>query len=80
MAFAKMVLSFRSTDLIGAILLSGNSLFAGRSEETKEIVQRVLQLHPALRRSQLMERYPPLRRSEDRTKWIAMIDSLGLPE
>ncbi len=80
MAFAKKVLSFRPTDILGAMLLSGNALFAGRAAETKEAVDKILQLHPALSRSQLSERYPPLRRPEDNRKWVTMIEGLGLPE
>jgi TolB-like protein len=58
---------------------ASNSL-AGRLEKAQKLMARLCHLDPALRISNLADTMPPLRRSEDRNRWIEGLRKAGLPE
>jgi len=53
---------------------------AGRLREAEKAMERVRQLHPALRISNLKNYVPPFRRSEDFARWADALRKAGLPE
>ncbi len=58
---------------------AASAALAGRLGEAETAMARLRQLHPQLRISDLMETLP-LRRPEDRDKWIDGLREAGLPE
>ena len=53
---------------------------AGRLGKAQKLMARLRQLDPALRISNLANTMPPLRRPEDRKKWVEGLRKAGLPE
>jgi tetratricopeptide (TPR) repeat protein len=53
---------------------------AGRLREAENAMERVRQLHPALRISNLKDHLPPFGRSEDFARWAEALRQAGLPE
>jgi predicted Zn-dependent protease len=53
---------------------------AGRLGKAQKLMARLRQLDPALRISNLANTMPPLRRPEDRNKWVEGLRKAGLPE
>jgi tetratricopeptide (TPR) repeat protein len=60
------------------IFAAANAL-TGRQEAAQQAVERLRQLDPALRISNLKDRYP-LRRPEDLARWADGLRRAGLPE
>ena len=59
--------------------IASNSL-AGRLEKAQKLMARLRHLDPALRISNLADTMPPLRRPEDRNRWVEGLRKAGLPE
>jgi TolB-like protein/Tfp pilus assembly protein PilF len=64
---------------LAAGTFAASAALAGRLGEAETAMARLRQLHPQLRISELMETLP-LRRPEDRDKWIDGLRKAGLPE
>jgi hypothetical protein len=60
------------------ILAAANAL-TGQQDEAQQTVELLLQLDPALRISNLKDRYP-LRRAEDLARWADGLRKAGVPE
>ena len=63
----------------GLRVLAASKALAGQSEEAREAVNRILQLDPAVRISNLKDRISPLR-PEDFAKYVDALRKAGLPE
>lgn len=64
---------------LAAGTFAASAVLAGRLVEAEKAMTRLRQLEPQLRISDLMEVFP-LRRPEDRLKWIEGLRKAGLPE
>jgi adenylate cyclase len=61
-------------------LAAASNALAGRPEQAQKFMARLRHLDPALRLSNLADTMPPLRRSEDRQRWVEGLRKAGLPE
>jgi TolB-like protein len=61
------------------VAAAGHAL-AGRLTEARKAMARLRQAHPELRLSTLADVMSPLRRPEDRAKWVDGLRKAGLPE
>jgi TolB-like protein len=59
---------------------AASNALAGRLDEAQKAMTRVRQLDPALRISNLEDVLPPLRRAEDRARYVDGLRKAGLPE
>jgi TolB-like protein/tetratricopeptide (TPR) repeat protein len=75
---AKVLRDHPDYQLALRIFAAANAL-TGRQEEARQAVERLRQLDPALRISNLKDRYP-LRRPEDLARWAEGLRRAGLPE
>jgi len=60
-------------------ILAASKALAGQLEEAREAIDRLLQLDPAVRISNLKDRISPLR-PEDLAKYTGALRKAGLPE
>jgi TolB-like protein len=65
--------------ILSNTILAASSALAGRSMHAERAASRLRQFQPSLCISHLMELFP-LRRPEDRSKWIDGLRKAGLPE
>lgn len=61
------------------VMAAGHAM-AGRNAEAREIIARLRVMDPALRLSNLADILPPLRRLDDRNRYIEALRMAGLPE
>jgi TolB-like protein len=61
-------------------ILAASNALAGRLDEAQKAVARLRQLDPSLRISNLEDVLPPLRRAEDRARYVDGLRKAGLPE
>jgi hypothetical protein len=61
-------------------ILAASNALAGRSDEAQKTMARLCQLDPGLRMSNLEEVMLPLRRAEDRARYVEGLRKAGLPE
>jgi hypothetical protein len=61
-------------------ILAASNALAGRLDEAQKAVARLRQLDPSLRISNLEGVLPPLRRAEDRARYVDGLRKAGLPE
>ena len=59
---------------------AASSASAGRFEDARKAMERLRQLAPSLRLSNLEDVLPPARRPEDRRKYVEALRKAGLPE
>jgi hypothetical protein len=64
---------------IAAGVAAASGALAGRSADAQKAMERLRQLDPALRLSNLKDLFP-LRRSEDFARWAEGLRMAGLPE
>jgi hypothetical protein len=61
-------------------IAAASHALAGRLAEAQRLVERLRQLDPLLRISNLGDIMPPFRRPEDRAKYVEGLRMAGLPE
>jgi TolB-like protein len=61
-------------------ILAASNALAGRLQEAQKAIARLRQLDPSLRISSLEDVLPPLRRAEDRARYVEGLRKAGLPE
>ena len=61
-------------------ILAASNALAGRSDEAQKTMARLRRLDPGLCMSNLEEVMAPLRRAEDRARWVDGLRKAGLPE
>ena len=61
-------------------ILAASNALAGRLQEAQKAIARLRQLDPSLRISRLEDVLPPLRRAEDRARYVEGLRKAGLPE
>ena len=70
-------IEFRIGINLGDIIIDRGDIFA---DKTQKLMARLRQLDPALRISNLADVILPLRRPQDRNRWIEGLRKAGLPE
>ena len=78
-AFARKLLLFNPNDIRGLFILTGNALFGGHTAEAEASADRIKQLFPHFRSSQLRQVYR-VRKSEHMAIVERTIAGIGLPE
>ena len=79
LSWAGTSLRERPNSVISACMLAASSALAGRLAEAQKAMARLRQLDPALRISNLQDRFP-IQRSEDLARWVEGLRIAGLPE
>ncbi len=69
----------RPNSVVSACMMAASSALAGRLAEAQKAMARLRQLDPALRISNLRDRFP-IQRSEDLARWAEGLRIAGLPE
>jgi len=61
-------------------IAAASCALAGRNEEAKSLMARLLEIDPALRVSNLQNILPPYRHPEHAAKYVDALRKAGLPE
>jgi len=79
-AWAEATLREQPNHLAALRAAAASNALAGRPERAQKLMARVCHLDPTLRLSNLADTMAPLRRPEDRDKWVEGLRKAGLPE
>jgi len=79
-SWAEAALRDQPNYLAALRVAAASNALAGRPEKAQKLMGRLRKLDPALSISNLADTMPPLRRPEDRQKWVEGLRSAGLPE
>jgi tetratricopeptide (TPR) repeat protein len=79
-AWAEATLREQPNYLASLRAAAASNAMAGRQEKAQKLMARVCHLDPTLRLSNLADTMAPLRRPEDRNRWVEGLRKAGLPE
>jgi len=79
LSWAEKAVRGRPDYLFAHALVAASAALAMRLDEARNVAARLLQVHPRLRISDLLEVFP-LRRTEDLTRWADSLRQAGVPD